>query len=255
MTPAPPAADAGRPLSYAPPPPGRRRRRARRVGLVLLAVGIAFAGWRWGPAARDRAGLLYWQHRCATYAPPADQIVYASGPTDVAALKPDPAYVVQPFGPPTGAPVAARRPPDCFDRYPPAEAMAVSSSIPPGPVLFLHERRTPGGERRIVVVRLYPVSWVPIVSHTIGPAGLWAGPTVDPRPGISTAFFYTTDPTRHRLRIFAGQPDPADLSRFTIAYELDGQPGTVLGQLTDTPAGPAVVLTAPPPVNEPVILE
>lgn len=34
-----------------------------------------------------------------------------------------------------------------------------------------------------------------------------------------------------RLRVFAGQPDPSDESHFTIAYDLDGQPGVIDGWL------------------------
>jgi len=38
---------------------------------------------------------------------------------------------------------------------------------------------------------------------------------------------------RNRFRFFAGQADPADPSRFTIAFEHDGRPGTVRGRLKD----------------------
>jgi hypothetical protein len=38
----------------------------------------------------------------------------------------------------------------------------------------------------------------------------------------------------NRLRVFAGQPDPADGSHFTIAYELDGRKGTIDGWVRDT---------------------
>jgi hypothetical protein len=38
---------------------------------------------------------------------------------------------------------------------------------------------------------------------------------------------------RDVLRIYAGQPDPADASHFTIAYTLDGTPGTIDGRLLD----------------------
>ena len=37
----------------------------------------------------------------------------------------------------------------------------------------------------------------------------------------------------HKLRVFTGQPDPADLSHFTIAYQLDGKPGTIDGRVRD----------------------
>ena len=35
----------------------------------------------------------------------------------------------------------------------------------------------------------------------------------------------------NRLRFYAGQPDAADASNFTIDYELDGRPGTIDGWL------------------------
>jgi hypothetical protein len=44
---------------------------------------------------------------------------------------------------------------------------------------------------------------------------------------------YTFPMARHAarkaLRLYAGQPDPSDPSRFTIGYELDGEPGTIDG--------------------------
>jgi len=36
-----------------------------------------------------------------------------------------------------------------------------------------------------------------------------------------------------KVRVFNGQPDPSDASHFTIGYEVDGQPGTIDGWLTD----------------------
>ena len=44
-----------------------------------------------------------------------------------------------------------------------------------------------------------------------------------------------------QLRVFAGQPDPADTSHFTIHYELDGQPGDIDGWL----AGNGIVRLKP----------
>jgi hypothetical protein len=38
---------------------------------------------------------------------------------------------------------------------------------------------------------------------------------------------------RNRLRVFAGQGDPADASRFTIVYDVDGTPGVLIGRLKD----------------------
>ena len=36
---------------------------------------------------------------------------------------------------------------------------------------------------------------------------------------------------RHRVRIFAGEPDAADESHFTIPYDVDGTPGLIDGWL------------------------
>lgn len=36
-----------------------------------------------------------------------------------------------------------------------------------------------------------------------------------------------------RIRLFAGQPDPADPSHFTIGYAVNGRPGTIDGWLQD----------------------
>jgi hypothetical protein len=150
--------------------------------------------------------------------------------------------------------VASRWPPECFDRYPPTAALAATAG--PGsradePVLFLHERQTAAGRRRIVVVRADPTTWLAVRADSIRPAGLRG----DPAPDAAAAWaplFVAAVPSSHRLRVYAGQADPADPSRFTIRYELDGQPGVVRGELVDRLTGGAsVVLTPPPPVREP----
>jgi hypothetical protein len=35
------------------------------------------------------------------------------------------------------------------------------------------------------------------------------------------------------VRFYAGQPDPNNVSRFTITYQMDAESGTILGQLKD----------------------
>ena len=47
--------------------------------------------------------------------------------------------------------------------------------------------------------------------------------------GLSTLALPEID--QRRVRIFAAQPDLADTSHFTMAYEIDGQPGTIDGWL------------------------
>lgn len=55
--------------------------------------------------------------------------------------------------------------------------------------------------------------------------GYWTPSAVPGNPG-SLRIEY-----RDQLRVFAGQADPSDASHFTIAYDLDGQPGVIDGWL------------------------
>lgn len=50
------------------------------------------------------------------------------------------------------------------------------------------------------------------------------------KPGVTRAELPAID-YGNKLRFYAGQPDPNDPSRFTIAYEVDGRPGAIDGRL------------------------
>lgn len=53
----------------------------------------------------------------------------------------------------------------------------------------------------------------------------WSPPASPGEPGTLRVDY------RDQLRVFAGQPDPADASHFTIPYDLDGRPGILDGWL------------------------
>ena len=55
--------------------------------------------------------------------------------------------------------------------------------------------------------------------------GAWQAAASPDSPGTLTIQY------RKQLRVFAGQPDPADASHFTFDYVLDGTPGTIDGWL------------------------
>lgn len=108
---------------------------------------------------------------------------------------------------------------------------------PPTALVFLHGRRTPGGELWLVAIK--PV----VVRHDwSNTAGLSFYTTVS-RPGQSSTVpsgdlmigpsVRGSDP----LRLYAGQPDPADDSRFTIRYQAGDTTGTIHGRLTNEPTG------------------
>jgi hypothetical protein len=96
-----------------------------------------------------------------------------------------------------------------------------------------HYRTTPAGERRVVAVfvgmpyRDRRLVW--LHSAQYAPAS-WTGNAQVTRLdlGHDDSFSFGLKPT-DRLRLFAGQPDPKNPSRFTIGYELNGVPGTIEG--------------------------
>jgi hypothetical protein len=53
----------------------------------------------------------------------------------------------------------------------------------------------------------------------------WSWPAASGQPGRLKINY------RSQMRVYAGQPDPADASHFTIAYDLDGHPGVINGWL------------------------
>lgn len=51
---------------------------------------------------------------------------------------------------------------------------------------------------------------------------------------VNLALLRVDSDSRGLFRFYAGQPDPADSSRFTIDYTYDGKPGTIDGEVTNT---------------------
>jgi hypothetical protein len=110
-------------------------------------------------------------------------------------------------------------------------------------VLFLHERRSKAGVRRMVILRRTPpggrMSWdIPMAFNAtlFEPAGLTGLPRriISYLPDAVPSHFGDGSGGGPELRFFAGQPDPTDESHFTIDYELDGDRGTIDGWLRDT---------------------
>jgi hypothetical protein len=118
----------------------------------------------------------------------------------------------------------------------------------PGATLFLHERTTPSGVRRLVAVHLPAggpaVVGLPVPAPVVvQPATLTAGPSVRgavakihfnvTMPTPSTSFGLMSRPVGTTARYFAGRPDPSNPSRFTIAFETNGGRGEIEGFLDE----------------------
>lgn len=238
-------------LDYAPAPPKRRKWLHRSVALIILLV-IGAASWRWGGVAWHQARLLYWQRQCLRYTAPADQIVYEEDPTIAAKLLAgDPQYSPYPLkrgsltGPATGSPInAAAFVPACWPRFESANNVATTMiqwGRAYGAVAFLHERVSASGHRRLVCVRYFPDTNTFVASFLNGynyNTGAIAPATLT-KPPAQAMRTYVIDVIsgwpRHPplVRMYAGQIDLNDSSRFTIRYEMWGQTDTLDGRLDD----------------------
>jgi hypothetical protein len=96
---------------------------------------------------------------------------------------------------------------------------------------FLHERTTPAGTRLLIVADFFAAGGQLILEvRVLRSAGLRPGSgLVQVGQGSMVAYPARGGP----MRVFAGQPDPTDPSRFTIAYESGGKREVIEGKLVD----------------------
>ena len=198
----------------------------RLAALWITVAAIVVLAIRRGPDFARRVAFLYHQRGCLRYTAPADQVVFDSNPARVAILASDPNFVI------VGG---------CAFRKPPADWAAVRSSLsisppPSSAVLFLHKRVVNGVSRLIMVERTaaagespYFIPGYDIDQHAIDPASIG-------RPARDIHLMYGLDVIdsigpHTDIRIYAGQPDPADDSRFTIRYEFQGKSHVVEGRV------------------------
>lgn len=114
-------------------------------------------------------------------------------------------------------------------------------------VVFLHERTSPNGHRRLVAVYFDDPGFA-MTASAITPGGLTVNPIVVSYqfPGTNDlsyfAYKYRIDhaqPPNSRtsgplgFRIYLGQADDADPAHFTIPWQLYGRAGTIDGWLQD----------------------
>ena len=190
--------------------------------------------------------MRYWQRQCLRDAPPADRIAYAEDPAIAQALITQKLEYVSITSP--GGSMAAGRLPRCWSRF--GRGLVTS-----GAVLFVHERQSPSGERRLVVVssdfnpRMSPPLFIigyDLQVIALAPA-TWSRPMrYVPQP-IRLSVTTSPPPIPPKLKIFAGQADPGDASHFTIRYEMYAQEGLLDGWLRDGGRIEVKVRTGPKP--------
>jgi hypothetical protein len=187
--------------------------------------------------------VLFHQWRQMTYRLPADKVVFEEDDAAAKALAAsDGRYKTQAFlsaaqaSAPNGTPrtlVAGNGPPLIWDDPLAPERGPEWDSFG---TVFMHGLTSKGGTRRLVHIGLSvsdPPGASTIVSFRImsNPPVTWDNLAQAPSTR-SREHFMGLD-TGQRLRLFAGQVDPADPSRFTIRYEAGQQKGMIDGQLQD----------------------
>jgi hypothetical protein len=270
-----------RPIEYSSDRPAVSRRSFRLLLALTLINTIMLAWFVVGPQStqflqqhwqqwkltretrRQEAQLLAQQQQCFAHAFPPETVVYTEDVERVAALDVgDGTYRRVEVGRPTVsewvAPIGLTHPAEWAAFGKPGivtHGFDVSSSGA-GSIVFLHERRTPRGEKRLVVVlletfqrfdkgsdgtdtvrpfrRLLTRAYSPFAAGA--PAMRMADVTIDLRlaPPDLTSVTRLTDGSHTAKRgpaltIYAGHADGADPTHFTIPYEIDGARGVIDG--------------------------
>jgi len=186
-----------------------------RAAVMSSFVGLTLAGMRWlRPLTWD---LSVWraQQQCLRYLGPADAV--------------------------------AKGTPACWSFFFPVESHSGEA------VFFLHERVSPGGRRRLVVVPLELSN----LRERAGPRWFFEGtricacevvppwsshPGLQRDPSVPNTYLagvrFSDEPNleigiAQSVQVFNGQPDPLDASHFTIRYAVDGKQRFIDGWLQD----------------------
>ncbi len=207
-------------LDYGTAPPLKHRRWFRAT-MACVALAIAGAAtWRYGAAIAAQAEVLWWQRACMAYAAPSDRLVYTDDPVEADQLSGG-SYLQMYRGGPA-----------LFRDLPAYQALSARVGYrggTGGTIVYMHQRTNPRGQRRMVLIYASgPPSQIKAsvyVPATLTSPGKWA------LGGTAYLIEHFKPALRGHARVFAGQDDPSDLARFTIAYELKGEPHEIRGTL------------------------
>lgn len=210
-------------LDYAPGEPIRRRMRRRVLAATTIIVITLL--YLYGPDLWSRVQNVYIWYRLSTYQADPKQIVYEDNPRGVTAL------LASGQGYASHAP--AKGPPSAY-LAPDVAGGAFGGSHG---TLFLHKRSASADKTTILALDLSEridapqengISFIVLVSYSRlltwakGLAGTeWK----------AVIFLKDAAVTGTPVRFFAGQPDAADESHFTIGYEIGGRLGVIDGWL------------------------
>jgi hypothetical protein len=251
------------PLDYAPAPSKRRKWIWRGVVFVGLVIA-ALTARHYLPIVRQRVQLLSLQRECLNHTEPEDRVVYEEDRSAVSQLlqRPDYSRYVSRWVRGNASPAIYT--PACWHPY--ALGARLYAAVGRangglGAIVFLHERRSSGGERRLVCIeyapsyfpaRDFPRESLPMV---VTPAKLTGEAVLD----MSNLDHYRLSSNRMgmriesppNIRVYAGQVDPNTASHVTIRYEMWGQTDVIDGWLLDGNDISLAPRKRPQPPNDP----
>jgi hypothetical protein len=213
------------PLHYASPLPWYRAGRTQRIIIRLLILSALACGGIWAFRFAQQLQFLFEQHQWMKYTMPKEKVVAAEGTSEVPQLLATAGYHRIDHGSDSSAKAVAGNPP---------KEIASLDWAPVCTVVFLHRLQCPEHDARLVSVILdgpgNRLGWEQeLAALAQVPANLQPGSRPIPcaPAGVSGRFSFFAD----TFRLFAGQPDPADESHFTIRYDLDGKSNVIDGWL------------------------
>ncbi len=183
----------------------------------MVLVGVIGCAVVWREPLWAHGQIMWWQRACANYEMRSDgPLITTSGPSTGIALPLPGSWI--------------------------SYESSASNAPPAGParqfqtLAFLHRLRSPGGHERIVAARciiMYLTSASVLQAfqcEVVEPAEFWS---LSSRPKIHLGRSSGGYPTHRKIEVFGGRTDPADPAHFTIAYTVEGKPGTIDGWLND----------------------
>jgi len=238
------------PLAYARPFGRNSRRRMKLAGIIVCAAAAGVPGYRLLRPHFPQARYLYWQHQCMRYTVSPDFVVYEEDAVRSSAmLASGPPYQrVNSLGDPKAAGLDAQP----AGYVPPPLSRLGTKWVC---IAYLHACRLPDGEQRLGVLGIQVFQRGPDGGRVLElygtgktPASWQPGSTVQGSAGRKASIPLLP---RHRFRLYAGQPNPQDGSRFTMRYELDGRGGTIEGRLAPDGTIDCTVIDGPCTVVSP----
>ena len=218
-------------LTYGQQPPAWRRRRTWILLFVIASVAIsAYLAWpratKWYATYEYRRDAKQWYAQAATWSEPPTKLKYTENPEDAPSGKFVRSYGRSGATTYTGFRSFGGHPVERLPRFY-AGGIPALAATPDQVHLFMHERTTSAGLTRLIAVH-NPGFDGDQLSLSFDLIGLLNGQITSLRGGARDVDM-TGIAGPGEIRLYAGQPDPTDKSRFTIPFEARGRRGWIDG--------------------------